>query len=188
MNIGGNFLAAWKMEEKNVPVLQDFKELRSNKQSWIFLCDNILPCVIGATKHKQHIQKDRVTSFTSETDFAFIILVLENYWDLWWAIHNNDEQDGKEEGGTQEVTMPLTLWTSSSSLSGQNAGWDEKANVRYNELIALELQDRANGEQADDEYLNYQARKNSRKRKIAHLVRAKPLVSYVSAKSKLGKI
>ena len=172
-----------------MPILPDFQQLRNKKKAWTFLCDNLLPCVIGASKHKDNIQKNKVSTFTSETDFAFLILVLENYWNLWWAIHKNEEQDGKEAGGTQDnLALPSTLWTSSSCQNGQNAGWDEKANARYNVLVAQELQDRINGEQVETDYLHYQKGKNSKKRKIANLVKAKPLVSYVSANSNLGKI
>ena len=139
--------------------------MRQSFESWKFLCDKLLPAVIGAKAFNQNCSIKKLTEFTNETDIAFILLVLENNWDQWDALHHQLVLKETQGEAFTASTLPTTKWTSSCSESGQNPGWDHEAYQRYNELVKLELEDREMGVQAEGLYRTYRTQKDGNKRR-----------------------
>ena len=162
-----------------MPSLKDLQ--RQSFESWKFLCDKLLPAVIGAKAFNQNCSIKKLTEFTNETDIAFILLVLENNWDQWDALHRQlvlKETQGEAFAATK---LPKTKWTSSCAESGHNPGWDHEAYQRFNELVKLELEDRKMGAQAEGRYRVYRTTMSgNKKRKLQQLRMAPPVCSYVS--------
>ena len=159
--------------------------MRQSFESWKFLCDKLLPAVIGAKAFNQNCAVQKVTEFTNETDIAFILLILENNWDQWDALHQQLVLKVLKETQGEEFTaskLPKTKWTSSCAESGHNPGWDHEAYQRFNELVTLELADRELGVQAESQYRAYRNKTSgNKKRKLQQLRMAPPVCSYISA-------
>jgi hypothetical protein len=71
--------------------LQDMKELRKDvNESYSFLLKVMVPCVIGRTMWKKSAHLKKVSELSGWIDEAFALIVLENYWEKWWAIAKMD--------------------------------------------------------------------------------------------------
>ena len=155
--------------------------MRQSFEAWKFLCDKLLPAVIGAKAFNQNCAAKNVSEFTNETDIAFIFLILENNWEQWDALHHQHalkEAQGEAFTGSK---LPKTKWTSSCSESGHNPGWDHEAYQRFNELVKLELENRELGVQAEGQYRAYRTQTSGNKKRKLHKLRiAPPVCSYIS--------
>jgi len=175
------YKAEWKKDKTAVPSLEDLQKMRQSFESWKFLCDKLLSAVIGAKAFNQNCAAKKVTEFTNETDIAFILLILENNWENWDALQQQLALKETQGEAFRASKLPKTKWTSSSSESGHNPGWDHEAYQRYNELVHQELHDRKHGVQVEGLYRTYQTQKDGNKRrKLQQLQMAQPVCSYIS--------
>jgi hypothetical protein len=164
-----HILDAW--QEQTAPTLQELQQLRKCEKGWKFLCDTLLPKVIGYKIFKTKIDDELVSQFTDPSDIAFVILVLENCWDQWQANPNVET---------------ATLWTTTSRMGGgQNTGWDNEALTRYNELCLLEEQDREDNSAMEQTYLTYRKGKSNKKRTAQQIDQPPKVAVYVNKQSKL---
>ena len=129
--------------------------LRENQDGWNFICDELLPCVVGiATCERKAVTKE-VSKFATVSDIAFIVLTLENNWKYWEGICTLAEQM-PEEDIEKRQSYPPTKWTSTTVIGGKNTGWSKKGLERFNELCELET---ANRKTYGDEETQYLKRK-----------------------------
>jgi hypothetical protein len=144
-------------------------KLRSDPETFKNLfCGYLLPCVYGWMRFRTYESQKEVSKFTTASDEAWTILVVENNWDYWlWLARGKKDHEGKDQ-----AERPKFRYTKDKTEKGRNSGWSENGIKRYNELMALVKQDRKENEELEVEYLEEKTvereeREGLRKRKRA---------------------
>ncbi len=122
-------------EDKAMPTLQGFLEMRENPVAYGFLCNRLMPSIVGSYKWKSNFRVERLSTFVTVTDEALTLLFLENSWEKWKDMANtgNDKESSKH---------------SVYSLSGKGngarkyQGWNQEGLERMNELVVAVKHDR----------------------------------------------
>ena len=155
------------METEERLLEQDsYLELRNNKQAYTGFCDDILSNVVGRMAWDNQKHSQLVSEIASPTDEAWVLLLLENSWEVWMqmAKHSNYKIPENEERKQPKYTKGTTS-------TGRNEGWSKQAILQFNELCALVIQDRKENTTFDQEYLKNKKeeheKQDSRKRKRA---------------------
>ena len=112
--------------------LEDILEMRENKNDgYYFFYDCILRCVVGRIKWKRIIRENRpISELVSCSDEAFGLLVLENGWNKWQQIHDQQIVDAKAK---KQIKSKYT----NDEREGNSSfdGWKSTGLQRYNELV-----------------------------------------------------
>lgn len=135
----------------------------------------------------------KVSEFATVSDVSFIVLVLENNWELWQTLAGVPEaleRAGMSPTDPDAGALPYSRWTSHSRQGGQNAGWHVDGLKRFNQLCVLEAEDRIKeeGKACEQAYLDY--RKNCNMTKNSRTMappRGPVVVAYIDDVSSLMK-
>ena len=99
------------------PALEDMRMLRENEGAWWFICDELLPVVVGTTIWERQSVAQKVSAIATVSDVAFCLLTVENNWDYWIGIAapnlekntDNDQHDKKNFTETPSGHRVLSL-------------------------------------------------------------------------------
>jgi hypothetical protein len=160
-------------KDEEVPSLEEIQELRESVVGWIFLCNRLLPAVVGTTTWERRVAIQQVSEFTTVSDVAFCLLALENNWDYWQHVASVDPTMNNR------TTYPATKWTSSPVIGGKNTGWSEEGLHRFNELCQLEAKDREENSSVEYEFLVKKQRDNIARNKQSKTVVVAAVSTYV---------
>ena len=125
-----NNTGAYRKEQDDIS-LEEILEMRGSVVGWAFLCQHLLPAVVGNTTWDQKVAVQKVPEFTTVSDVAFCLLALENNWDYWVKVAS------VEDDSSTRTTFPTTKWTSSPVMSGKNTGWSKEGLERFNDWHGL---------------------------------------------------
>jgi hypothetical protein len=65
-------------KEQEAISLEEIKKMRSSPVGWAFLCNRLLPAVVGTSTWEQKVAVQKMMEFTTVSDVAFCLLALEN--------------------------------------------------------------------------------------------------------------
>ena len=139
----------------HLPQLSEFMKLRAGRETtMIHFYNNFLSCVVRKNDWKRNVTKQPVPKFTTNSDEAFALLVLENGWDEWIKIEPHEHfilKSGRNENNKHPPAVG-GHWTSDAKGSTRFGGWKEEAIIRFNKLCALVEKDRAENGHFDKTY------------------------------------
>jgi hypothetical protein len=151
--------------------------MRGSVVGWAFLCQHLLPAVVGNTTWERKVAVQKVPEFTTVSDVAFCLLALENNWDYWVKVASI------EDDSSTRTTFPTTKWTSSPVMSGKNTGWSLEGLERFNELCQIEAADRVENAAVDYDFLVKKQQENNAKHKQKRTVVSATVKTYVDEHS-----
>ena len=148
------FITAAYIDDE-APKLEDMCKLREHESTWWFICDKLLPAVVGTHIWDRKSVVDEVSDFVTVSDVAFCLLSVENNWDYWVEIATPAITDRDNEGQSADIQKITgeTKWTSSNLVAGKNAGWSEAGLQRFNDLCTLEAENRDQHRSVEKQYL-----------------------------------
>jgi hypothetical protein len=85
-SIGGAKLCFFILDlrlKNALPPLEELVQLRRNHAVMKVFCEHFLPCVVGKVRWKTNCCSSKVGDIATVTDEAFVLLVLENIWEIW---------------------------------------------------------------------------------------------------------
>lgn len=99
-----------------------------------------------------------VSAFTTPSDEAFALLLLENYWDQWSTMDLAEYRNQRAfDAAANKVTRRATIhgkWTKGALGATRYGGWEEAGMERFNQLYDFVVADRLEQEGAEREYLH----------------------------------
>lgn len=125
------------------------KKLRQHEKGWEFICDELLPAVVGTTTWERRSVIEEISSFVTVSDVAFCLLTVENNWDYWVSVADPEDLQDSEA----KMIYKDTKWTSSTLVAGRNTGWSQEGLQTFNDLCKMEHEDRINNPLVEKEYL-----------------------------------
>ncbi len=168
-----------------LPLLQDFLDLRSNVNCMILFCNTFLACVVGKNRWNMQIKHGaKVDAVATVSDEAFALLLLENYWDFMEQVDKKEfyslasstrqKRDHRDnEAADQSKTKATGKWTSSWRGSRRYCGWNSEGLLRFNELVAIVKQDRTD----NNAQFQQQFGKHLQRCQKAHAKTSKPITA-----------
>ena len=134
------------------------------------MCKVILPCAVGKSHWAKHCYQAHLQKMVGKVEEAFCILVLNNYWEKWWAM-----VEGDDEG----IKTIRTKWTDEGkgATARLNGGWSQEGRGELGRIVKLVLEDRSSRDESrreirmafEDALLDYyqqqESAKKSKKRK-----------------------
>ena len=140
--------------------VKSFLEGRENEPAYYEMMNRFAPCVVGKSIFKKRLQtKNTEDGMWTVSDEAFLLLVLENYYDRWvdvfesTQLHSPTNSAKEHEWSFQSDIMPL--YTEGGTRFSENferpagrnknksKGWSEAGMIRYNVLHDMVLEDRS---------------------------------------------
>lgn len=135
--------------------LEDFRRLSPSGEPYSWLCQTLLPCVVGWKQWNKKKYKEPIRDIATCSDERFILLTLENNYDRWlseagWLVRNKD----KEPDDQEPKDFPDSQFTNSgkSKQNGRSKrlqGWAREGYLLFNDLykrVAYDRRLRANFE------------------------------------------
>ena len=121
-----------------MPVLEDILEMGSKNKNGahkIFF-EHFIPPFVGRISYRTKVMGSLISKFTSRSDEALALLILDNSWNKWQKINSS-------EGNS--AVMVKTKYTADSQGSGAKKynGWQRSGLARFNELMKAVDDDRA---------------------------------------------
>lgn len=99
------------------------------------LCHLFLGCVLPPGALPQAICNDiNITTIASKDDMAFLILLLETYWDIWKDMAQIKKQKEEEAEATSAHFRPLLRQRDSKKIKKHGEPAQEKAQERLREI------------------------------------------------------
>ena len=144
------------------------------ESTMIMFVENFLACVVGKVQWKRNVKKNLITKFTTNSDEAFALLVLENGWDEWIKIDAHEHFISKR-GLNEEKTRKVVgggCYTAEAKGSIWFGGWKEEGVLRFNELCEIVKKDRAENGSFDLRYLERTSGTITSNKKKTSVVRA----------------
>ena len=144
------------------------------ESTMIMFVENFLACVVGKVQWKRNVKKNLITKFTTNSDEAFALLVLENGWDEWIKIDAHEHFFSKR-GLNEEKTRKVVgggRYTAEAKGSIWFGGWKEEGVLRFNELCEIVKKDRAENGSFDLRYLERTSGTITSNKKKTSVVRA----------------
>ena len=136
-------------KDEETPSLEEIQKMRGSPVGWAFLCNRLLPAVVGTNTWERRVAVQQMTEFTTVSDVAFCLLALENNWDYWVQVASIDQTSTQEASLNNRTTYPATKWTSSPVIGGKNTGYSKEGLQRFNELCQVEAKDREENSSVD---------------------------------------
>ena len=122
--------------------------LHQHEKGWEFICDELLPAVVGTTTWERRSVIKEISKFVTVSDVAFCLLTVKNNWEYWVSVAAPTDQ-----GTNEKLVYKETKWTSSTLVAGRNTGWTQDGLQAFNELCKMEDEDRKNNPTVESEYL-----------------------------------
>jgi len=141
--------------------LEDYKKLRQNPECFKQLCDEFMPCVVGRSKWCAESYHKELSQIATATDEAWVLLVLENSWDLWKQMA---EWESRKEVLPKEERK-ATKWTAGATSAVRYEGWGAAGLQAYNEIVDQVREDRAaRGRDFNKSFLTYKKEEREKMR------------------------
>lgn len=118
--------------------LEDILNMRKSDK-FVEIYKEFVPKMVGKNVWNMNAHIKQLSEFCTPTTEAFMILILENNWEMWTALAK--KRDEMNTTNTQENGIPGTKYTS-NQFGGRNPGWTEEGVERYLELCDLVNEDR----------------------------------------------
>ena len=128
--------------------MADFRQLSPIGMPYDWLCQMLLPCVVGWKTWNKRKYKEPISDIATCSDKSFVLLTLENNYDRWmaevnWLVGNKD----KEPAEQAPKTFPDSRFTNSgkSKQNGRSKrlqGWAREGYLLFNALYQRVAQDR----------------------------------------------
>ena len=118
--------------------LEDILDMRKSDK-FVQICKEFVPKMVGKTVWNMNAHIKQLSEFCTPTTEAFMILILENNWDMWTALAK--KRDEINAPNSHDNSIPGTKYTS-NQFGGRNPGWTEEGVERYLELCDLVHEDR----------------------------------------------
>ena len=138
------------------------------------VCREFLGMCCGKSAMEMKCQKNLITKFTTNSDEAFALLVLENGWDEWIKIDAHEHFFSKR-GLNEEKTRKVVgggRYTAEAKGSIRFGGWKEEGVLRFNELCKIVKKDQAENGSFDLRYLERTSGTITSNKKKTSVVRA----------------
>jgi len=101
-----------------------------------------------------------LSNIASATDEAWVLLVLENSWELWNQMADYDKRDDR----LAKEDRKRTKWTSSATAAARYEGWGDYGIHAYNEFVRKVREDRStNGKTFDALFLDHKKKEREAK-------------------------
>jgi hypothetical protein len=135
-------------EGGRVPALEELLELSNSSESYNWLCNKLLPFVVGFKRWMRQYYKVLLSDIATCSDETFLLLTLENNYARWtdeaiW-IKQNKEKLAKDQEKKQFAPARYTN-SGKSQANGRSRpfqGWARDGYIRFNELYQLVAADR----------------------------------------------
>ena len=147
--------------------MDDLKKKRQCPEAMTIFCNEILPCVVGKINYQKKRSTTLVSQIATMSDEAFGYLFLENIWDNWTKLsqedmlkivqgkvgnarrvekENADGESGNGQGDRRQsvmVTGREGKWTFGKEVSSRKyKGWAMAGLERFNDLCDEVVHDR----------------------------------------------
>ena len=136
--------------------VHDFLEMRARPEAYLVFYKHFIKCVTKKTVYESNIQRAKTyDDVCSVSDEALALLLLENSWDRWMDLHQQDpnallpKRGRQQQGLTSKIPTKYTKGgykyenDEDTSTTGNRKGWSREGITRYNELFELVAADRA---------------------------------------------
>ena len=103
--------------------------------------DYLLSAVVGKQIYKSRKHKSLVSTYTSISDEAFALIVVENNWERWVDMH--EQKNFKSSNVMPKFTNAgKTRYSGNGSSNQKFKGWSAAGLKRFNEIFLMVKQDR----------------------------------------------
>ena len=125
-----------KCEEKgeDFPTVEQFLKLHEGGDAYRLFVTEILKAAIGKSTWDRYCTKKLICAFVTRSDEAYALLNVENQYDRWtYMWQNNDHRD-------KERKAPNPLYTNGGKSGGgrgsnrKNDGWSKEGFERFNKI------------------------------------------------------
>lgn len=165
-----------------MPRIEKIFEGRKNREAYSKFCDYFLGYGIaeGADHFRNVKVKEKISDIASIVDEAFVLLALENGYDMWK--HQVMKSRSMEDSGKERE--PSWKWTANARVCKMGEGWQREGLNRFNELCSFVNDDRntelgINTFGFENWYLKKcQDEANMKKRKRNRIVTVIPVVAF----------
>ena len=129
--------------------------------------EKFVSCVVGRIEWKRSCKDQPVSKVASATDEAFALLVLENIWDSWRDVDPQDyllkrrervEPKKQAEASKSSQRRPrqkeiFGKYTEKHRNAKRYRGWSEEGFARFNQLVRMVREDRAQRKEFEVNFL-----------------------------------
>ncbi len=131
------------MDNKEFPKPEEIYQLRRNFETYKMVCDHLFPAIVGRMWVKENIKDMPMSKLITQSDEAFLLLVVENNRDRWEDMIENKK-------ATSKIS---TKWSRGQGTGAVKFnGWDEKGLARFNRNMKKVKKDREENGRAFDQY------------------------------------
>ncbi len=142
-------------DNKEFPKPEEIFKLRKNFESFKLVCNHLLPGIVGRKWVKENIDKMPMSKLFTQSDEAFLLLVMENNRDRWEDMIENKTATSKKP----------TKWSRGQGTGALKFnGWDEEGLASYNTYTKKVKKDREKRGRAFDEYYEKWVKENVKKK------------------------
>ena len=196
-NIFSGVIADLEANNKTVPKLQEYLQGRKLTSVYMIVYDKFIPCIASSKFYKESVRerlldKNNNSELFTQSDEAFTLLVLENYFHRWMDIYKKEDGIPRRRVGSRKKKQPDSevkpkytsgglVYKNSKDVKGK--GWQDDGILRYNDLFGFVEEDRKNNELFMSRYLESKREKEGEF--IARRARSIPRPS-VRARCDLG--
>jgi hypothetical protein len=144
-----------KKRKEDIPELKDIQAMSSGGDTYNWICEKLLKCVVGSVVWNKRFYKDVVSNIATVSDESFLLLVLENNYARWmeeadYKVHPKVAAPGDDsEDETWKENIAPALYTNSgkSQTGGKGSnrrcgGWSRAGCLRFNVIYSMVKEDR----------------------------------------------
>ena len=99
-------------EDKAMPTLQGFLEMRENPVAYGFLCNRFIPSIVGSYKWKTNFHVERLSTFVTVTDEALTL--------LFWKIVGIDGETWRNLEMRRRAASLLCICSAERAMAPEN--------------------------------------------------------------------
>ena len=148
--------------------LDEILELSQNEEVMEQFLEKFVSCVVGRIEWKRSCKDQPISKIASATDEAFALLVLENIWDSWrdvdpqeYLLKRRERVEPKKqapEGSSTSQKRPRQKeipgkYTEKHRNAKRYRGWSEEGFARFNQLVRMVREDRAQRKEFEVNFL-----------------------------------
>jgi len=167
------FLITGLQRRGQLTTLEEVLKGRNDFDTMSYLCDNIVPCVVGKKEYTSKISSEKIETWLTVSSEALALLLYENLFknakSIGHMMNNNSELTLGEAG----LSADPAKWTRHGKGARRNEGWDDNGIERYVELYKFVKGDREKNKDFSQLYLDKKKAedeaKKGKKRKAAAL-------------------
>ena len=156
-----------KNDDRLPESLDEILELSRNEEVMEQFLEKFVSCVVGRIEWKRSCKDQPVSKVASATDEAFALLVLENIWDSWRDVDPQDyllkrrervEPKKQAEASKSSQRRPRQKeipgkYTEKHRNAKRYRGWSEEGFARFNQLVRMVREDRAQRKEFEVNFL-----------------------------------